>query len=86
MSIDKECMVCYNIINKEREVTKMKGLVKGLMITIGVLAVLTLAFLAGRDLGANETKDYVIHQQEIHEDDTYYYVDIDGERYSYFKD
>jgi hypothetical protein len=56
------------------------------MITIGVFAVLTLAFFAGRDLGANETKDYVIHQQEIHEDDTYYYVDIDGERYSYFKD
>lgn len=58
-------------------------------VVVAVVVIIVVAvgmFLVGRDYGSTECREYVIHNQEIHQDDTYYYVDLDGERYSYFKD
>ena len=58
------------------------------ILIVAIIIVITslIMFFVGRDFGASEMHDYIIHKQEIHEDDNNFYVDLDGERYSYFKD
>lgn len=58
-----------------------------LILLVGFLIAVAgvLMLFIGIDYGQTQAKNYIIQNQMIHEDTKYYYVDIDGERYSYFK-
>lgn len=58
-----------------------------IIVLVGFLIALAgaIMFFIGADYGSYQAKEHTIHTLEVHEDSQYYYVDIDGERYSYFK-
>lgn len=64
----------------------MKKTTVRVLIAIAIVVALLIGLFIGCDYGSIRTKEYVLTQQEIHEDNNYYYVEIDGEQHSYFKD
>lgn len=59
---------------------------KRFILIVFVIAVISVVmFLVGCDFGGLQTKEHIINTLTIHTDNNYYYIDVDGERYCYFK-
>lgn len=64
----------------------MSKITAKVLVATAIIVALLIGLFVGCDYGSVKTKEYVLTQLEVHEDSSCYYVEIDGERYSYFKD